>query len=283
MTALLLFVIYFLVFFSVSWTVRLVTASDRAQAGASFAIVSERARTLSSAIRFPGIARYKKAIDGLNVVAGRKTGPEAFIFSQVISGIAGGFLGGLFFFFAGNGMSALAVGLTLIGLLSGLAYPWFTLRAIVRARQKGMLRELSYFLDLMVLGVEAGMDYGQALLKILDAAPPSPLRQTFEAMSGEIQMGKSRSEAWREFARKCGLPEIQSMTLIFIQADQAGSPVAETLRSLSDGIREERFRHAEKIAYRMPVRLLLPLLGFIFPAVFILLFFPLVVRLLQLL
>ncbi|MHB8483145.1 MAG: type II secretion system F family protein [Nitrospiria bacterium] len=165
----------------------------------------------------------------------------------------------------------------------GFALPVMKLTGAVQSRQKNMVKDFSFYLDLMVLGVEAGLDYLTVLRKILPNSRKSPLKEELETMLRQNQMGRSRSDAWREFSSRIDLPEIYSVILAFIQTDQTGSPLAKTLRHLSDEMKTTRFQLAEKRAYQMPVKMLIPLLGCIFPAVFILLFEPLILRFLRLL
>ncbi len=210
--------------------------------------------------------------------------PERLIALQILAG--GGAmilaLAGIPFF--QNRWPALSVMLPLLGLffIIGLAFPLLFLLSAVEARQKHMVKDLSYYLDLMMLGVEAGLDYLTVLARVMENSKPGPLKEELEAMVRQVRMGKSRSDAWREFSDRISLPEIHSLILVFIQTDQIGSPLSAALRQLSEGIKTKRFQLAEKRAYQMPVKMLIPLLGCIFPAVFILIFEPLILRFLQL-
>jgi len=134
----------------------------------------------------------------------------------------------------------------------------------------------------MTLGVEAGLDYLTVLARVMENSKPGPLKEELETMVRQVRMGKSRSDAWREFSNRISLPEVHSLILVFIQTDQIGSPLSAALRHLSEEIKTKRFQLAEKRAYQMPVKMLIPLLGCIFPAVFILIFEPLILRFLQL-
>jgi tight adherence protein C len=163
----------------------------------------------------------------------------------------------------------------------GILLPWLKLINDVQSRQKNMMKDLSTYLDLMTLGVEAGLDYFNVLAKVMVHSKPGALKEELELLVSQMQMGKSRSEAWKEFSDRIDLPEMNSLILALIQTDQTGAPLASTLRSLSVDIRTMRFQQAEKRAYQMPVKMLVPLLGCIFPAVFILIFEPLILRFLQ--
>jgi tight adherence protein C len=135
----------------------------------------------------------------------------------------------------------------------------------------------------MTLGVESGMDYLNVLNRIMILSRPGPFREELEIVAGQIRMGKQRAEAWLELGERIRLREIRSLVLTLVQTDRNGTPLSDSLLGLSRDAREESFRRAEKRAFEMPVKMLFPLLGFIFPAVFILIFEPLLLRFLRLL
>ncbi|MBI3593999.1 MAG: type II secretion system F family protein [Nitrospirae bacterium] len=219
------------------------------------------------------------------VTARWKLSPDHFPFLQFLCGAGLSVAGALISLLMFNGSSSfhfLIFNLVFFFIV-GYFLPLIKLVNDARNRQKNMIKDLSYYLDLMTLGVESGLDYLSVLTKAMVHSRPGPMKEELESLTSQIQMGKSRSEAWREFSERIDLPEIQSFILALIQTDQTGSPLSGTLRDLSVDIKTQRFQQAEKRAYQMPVKMLIPLLGCIFPAVFILIFEPLVLRYLQLL
>ena len=100
-------------------------------------------------------------------------------------------------------------------------------------------------------------------------------------MLEEVKTGRSRSEAMRAMAERIDLPAVTHWVAAMISAQQQGSSLGPLMRAQAEQRRQERFLHAEKLAMKAPVKMLFPLLVFIFPCTFLLLFFPVVVRLLQ--
>lgn len=270
----------FLIFISVAWL-----TNHLFQAQFKFNLERIKTSRFYSWDPFPQVTPYLAYLRRKMTTARWRFEPREFIWIQVISGTG--------LIMAGNLSLVLLSGswpdwsgvlfyvLIFFGL--GFIFPVVKLNTAVRSRQKNMVRDFSFYLDLMVLGVEAGLDYSAVLQKILQNSKQGPLKEELETMLQQVQMGKSRSEAWRKFSGRIDLPEIHSVILAFIQTDQTGSPLTKTLRQLSDEMKTTRFQLAEKRAYQMPVKMLIPLLGCIFPAVFILLFEPLVLRFLRLL
>ena len=168
-------------------------------------------------------------------------------------------------------------------LAAGFSLPLIGLIRFVRSRERQILRDFPFYLDLMTLGVESGMDYLNVLNRIMILSRPGPFREELEIVAGQIRMGKQRAEAWLELGERIRLREIRSLVLTLVQTDRNGTPLSDSLLGLSRDAREESFRRAEKRAFEMPVKMLFPLLGFIFPAVFILIFEPLLLRFLRLL
>ena len=158
--------------------------------------------------------------------------------------------------------------------LFGAAYPLIWLRDKVRARHHAITRALPYNLDLLTLSVEAGLDFAAALGKVVEKGRKGPLSDELGITLKELKLGKTREEALRNLAARCDLITLSSFVQALIQADKMGTPLGKILRILSTQMRIERTQRAEKLANEAPVKLLLPLIGFIFPTIFIMLFGP---------
>ena len=156
----------------------------------------------------------------------------------------------------------------------GAAYPLIWLRDKVRARHHAITRALPYNLDLLTLSVEAGLDFAAAIGKVVEKGRKGPLRDELAITLRELKLGKTREEALRNLAARCDLLTLSSFVHALIQADKMGTPLGKILRILSTQMRIERTQRAEKLANEAPVKLLLPLIGFIFPTIFIMLFGP---------
>jgi len=169
----------------------------------------------------------------------------------------------------------LGAGACLLCALAGAGYPLLWLRDRVRARHRAVARALPYGLDLLTLSVEAGLDFPAALAKVVDKGRSGPLADELSVVLKELRLGKTREEALRNLARRVDLPALTSFVQALVHADRMGTPLGKVLRILSTQLRIERSQRAEKLANEAPVKLLLPLVLFIFPTLFLMLFGPL--------
>ncbi|TMA41570.1 MAG: type II secretion system F family protein [Deltaproteobacteria bacterium] len=144
----------------------------------------------------------------------------------------------------------------------------------MRLRQRAIVRGLPYGIDLLTLAVEAGLDFTAALAKVVEKGPKGPLAEELSVAIRELRMGKIREDALRQLARRVDLPPLTSFVQALVQADRMGTPLGKVLRVLSTQMRNERTQRAEKLANEAPVKLVLPLVFFIFPTLFLVLFGP---------
>ncbi len=163
--------------------------------------------------------------------------------------------------------------LTLFGF-----YPDLWLRQAVRERQYKIERALPFVLDLLTLSVESGLDFMTGINRIIQSREIDPLGEELIRMFREIQVGRSRKEALRNFSARIDLGDVRSVTNALIQADELGTGIGHALRIQADQIRTKRFQRAEKLGNEAPVKMLFPLVFFIFPAVFLILLGPVVLQ-----
>jgi len=163
----------------------------------------------------------------------------------------------------------------------GFYWPLLWLRGQVRRRQDEIRRGLPYALDLLTLSVEAGLDFTQALDRIVRKLGSSPLATELGLTLRDIQLGRTRAQALRELSHRVDLPELNSIVSALIQADELGTSLGPILRVQSDQLRIRRSQNAEKQAMEAPVKILLPLVLFIFPTIFIMIFGPIAIKLLR--
>ena len=168
--------------------------------------------------------------------------------------------------------------LDMLGLLLFATYPALWLKKAIRKRQKAILRSLPFVLDLLTLSVEAGLDFMSAMQRNVERRKIDELGEELLRVIRETQLGASRRQALRAMAKRVGLPELTSVVNALVQADELGVSIGAILRIQSDQIRQRRFDYAEKMANEAPVKLLGPLLVFIFPTVFLVLLGPVVLR-----
>ena len=171
------------------------------------------------------------------------------------------------------GMSV-ATGLALLGVV----WPLLWLRGRLAHRKQSIRRALPYSLDLLTLAVESGLDFTQALARICRKLGRTPLAEEFTEMLRQIQMGRARSDALRELGTRCEIEELSSVVSSLVQADELGASLGPILRIQSEQLRTRRGQRAEKLAMLAPVKMLLPLIGFIFPTIFLLIFGTLAVK-----
>lgn len=157
---------------------------------------------------------------------------------------------------------------------TGGALPLVWLRDAVKRRHLRISRDLPFHLDLLTLAVEAGLDFVAALAKVVERGRGGPLRDELVLVLKEIRMGKTREEALRGLVDRAGHPGLTAFAGALIQADRMGASLGGVLRVQSSQLRHERSQRAEKLAGEAPVKMLLPLVLFLFPTVFLVLLGP---------
>lgn len=171
--------------------------------------------------------------------------------------------------------------LAVIGVLWLLVYPSAWLRRAVQGRHNEIRRALPFVLDLLTLSVEAGMDFMSALQRNIERRSIDALGEELIRVVREIQLGKTRRNALRDLSLRVNLQELRSVVNALVQADELGVSIGSILRIQSDQIRQRRFERAERLANEAPVKMLFPLMMFIFPAVFLILLGPIIARMVQ--
>jgi tight adherence protein C len=177
-------------------------------------------------------------------------------------------------------LQRMTIPLCLLGPLWFAVYPALWLRRALTARHNSIRRALPFLLDILTLSVEAGIDFMTALQRYVERRHVDPLIEELVRVIREIQVGKTRREALRDMSRRLDLPDLRSVINALVQADELGVSIGSILRIQSDQIRQRRFERAEKLAHEAPVKMLMPLLLFIFPAVFLILLGPVLYQLL---
>jgi tight adherence protein C len=195
----------------------------------------------------------------------------------------GGLAGGALALAAGRLVPALdEIGLAvpLAGAVVGLLLPAARLRDRAASRQRALLRQLPFYLDLVTLSVEAGLNLGAALAQAVDRGPPGPMRDELALLLRDLRAGRPRDEALRALAERTRLPAVSNLVAALATAQKQGASLGPILRAQAEQRRTERFLRAEKLAMEAPVKMLVPLVLFIFPGTFAVLLFPVVSRLL---
>jgi tight adherence protein C len=170
--------------------------------------------------------------------------------------------------------------LVIILTFAGFYLPYFVVNSKADSRQQVIRRSLPDVLDLLLVSVEAGLGFDMAMKKVTQQMP-GPLSAEIKGALDEIRMGGSREEAFRGIARRSGVSELSSFISSIIQAEQLGSNIANTLRVQADFMRMKRRQRAEEMAMKAPVKLVFPLVLFIFPSLFVVILGPAAIRIFQ--
>jgi tight adherence protein C len=155
------------------------------------------------------------------------------------------------------------------------------LRDVGIARRNRILKALPFFIDLLKIAIESGSNVQGALQYAVAYGPAGPLRNEFSKVLGDIRSGKSRAQALQDFNQRTRIPAITHLCAAITAAEKQGASLSSILQAQAEQRRQERFAAAETAAMKAPVKMLGPLVLFIFPGTFIILFFPVVVRLFQ--
>jgi tight adherence protein C len=152
----------------------------------------------------------------------------------------------------------------------GYMLPEYWLKGKIKRVKLMIVKELPDAIDLLGLCVNAGLDFMLALKWVVEKSPPSVMVNELNVLLQEINVGKTRRDALKDLSGKYDLPDLSSFSRTLIQADKMGTSVSDALNVLSEDMRMARFRRGEQMAMKAPMKLLVPLLLFIFPVVGIL-------------
>ena len=161
-----------------------------------------------------------------------------------------------------------AIFLAAIAGLVGFMLPDFWLRSRVRQRKAEIKRTLPDALDMLTICVDAGAGLDSAMLKISEKWK-NAIATEFGKVVAEIRIGKTRREALQSLVERTDVPEVASFVAVLLQADQFGLSIANVLHNQSEQLRIRRWQRAEEEARKVPIKLLFPLIFFIFPALLV--------------
>ena len=160
-----------------------------------------------------------------------------------------------------------------VALLIGFFVPDYWLTTRIRARQKAILLAIPDTLDLLTISVKAGLGFDAALGKVVEKTE-GPLTDEFRRALAEVRIGKPRRDALKEMVARTNVPALTNFIGAIVQAEQLGVAIANVLEVQSEQLRIERRQRAEEMAAKAPIKMLFPLVGCIFPSMFIVILGP---------
>ena len=207
---------------------------------------------------------------GVKMLVGIGTAAILFVLLGVVAGGGISGPGDLFkpFFFG------------LIGFFIGYLLPEFWLGRKIKSRQKIILKMIPDTLDLLTISVRAGLGFDAALAKVVEKLP-GPLTDEFRRALAEVRVGKARREALRDMIPRTNVQPLSNFIGAIIQAETLGVSISKVLQVQSEQLRIERRQRAEELAAKAPIKMLLPLVGCIFPALFVVILGPAMISLVK--
>jgi tight adherence protein C len=193
---------------------------------------------------------------GVKMLVGIGTAVVLFLLFGVLSGglVEGAFVG-------------------LIGFFIGYLLPEFWLGRRIKSRQKAILKMIPDTLDLLTISVRAGLGFDAALAKVVEKIP-GPLSEEFRRALAEVRVGKARRDALRDMIPRTNVQPLSTFIGAIIQAEQLGVSISKVLQVQSEQLRIERRQRAEEMAAKAPIKMLFPLVGCIFPSLFVVILGP---------
>lgn len=166
----------------------------------------------------------------------------------------------------------------LLAVVGGFMFPLVWLSDTRKRRELQVIRALPIYLDFTTMAVEAGLNLTGAMQQALNKGPKGALRNEFSIVMRDMRSGVTRAEALKRMDTRLRVDDVTRFVNAMIQAEKMGSSMAKTLRIQSEQRRTERFQRAEKKAMEAPVKLVFPLIVFIFPVTFMVLGFPIMIK-----
>jgi tight adherence protein C len=220
---------------------------------------------------------YRKSVEKKILTSGlsRELNVDEFIGLQILWGALFPVALLIINFALGMGLPLpLVIGLGFVGAL----FPHFYCNQQKSERYTSVIIELPFYIDLLALSTEAGLDFVNAIQRLVDKTGKSVLADELGIVLKDIRLGRSRADAFRDLATRLDIPEITSFTSMIIDSDATGTSIAQVLKDQSIQMRLERFVRAEKAGARASQTILIPMMVFILPAVFIVVFAPVILQ-----
>lgn len=160
----------------------------------------------------------------------------------------------------------------------GFFYPDIWLNDRIKMRRTRIEKQFPFLMDLLVLSMKSGLNYATSLAQAVESLPKGPVKEEFSKYLRELKAGKNRREALNSLAKRVEVPSVSNFVAALNQADESGGEIGDVLQAQAAHQRVNRFNIAEKKANQAPVKLLLPLVIFLFPVLFMIIGFVMAVK-----
>lgn len=167
-----------------------------------------------------------------------------------------------------------------VGAVVGYMLPYMWLSSVMRTRQRAILKAMPNALDMLSIGVEAGLGFESSMIKVSEQWENELTRELRQTVM-EIQVGASRDQALTNLATRTGVPDLNTFVAVLVQSSQLGVSIADVLHQQAASMREKRRQRAETMARQAAIKMLFPLVFFIFPAMFIVILGPALPRIME--
>ncbi len=211
--------------------------------------------------------------------AGIRLSPQEYTFLKIM-GITGIMVLGFLMAMMLSQNPQLQFLIIIFAALIAILIPRYILKSHIKSRQLSIQNDMPNVLDVLCVSIEAGLSFDAALLKVIERFK-GPLIEEFSQVYREIQMGKPRREALASLSARSSVPELQTFASAVAQSEQFGTPMKNVLRIQADQLRVNRRQYAQEKGMKAPVKMMLPMVIFIFPVIFIILLGPTIINVLK--
>ena len=172
------------------------------------------------------------------------------------------------------------IAILVLGVVLGAVVPFLLLQSAIQQRKATIRRQLPEFLDFLCVSVQAGLSFDGAVAKIVHRMK-GPLTEEFRRMLRDMGLGMDRQRTLTQLAKRCDLEEMYLFTASVIQAEHLGTSMSRTLKIQADNMRDRHRQAVRAMALKAPVKIIFPMVLFIFPAIFVMVVFPSALTLLK--
>jgi len=219
-------------------------------------------------------AQVKSKLDAAGVSYAIR--PEELIATRRVSVVIGVLL--FIYFYRNVELANYQIGLLLLIIPLGYYYPDIWLRDATKRRHNLIEKQFPFFLDLLVLSMRAGLNFSSSMSHSVEKMAPGPVREEFARLIRESRTGIPRKRSLLDIGKRVSMPAVTNFISVVNQAEEVGGELGEVLAAQAEQRRKERFLKAEKLANQAPMKMLFPLIGFLFPITFLIVMFPIFIK-----